>query len=842
MYRSRSPPPCILFSRDHGISRLLELDPCCDDDSSKLRNRPILLSCPELNTPVKRGMDIPVEDYPMSRLIGSRNGFIGLMTNIYDINTSVYISNALLGEYFKLKLPQLEKSDCSVTYRFYFSEVSGKHKLVRSMTRRFRDNHEVSELDIYTLGFDEKWINLGQVPYPVWYDFCQVSVNGALHWMDPVNKDSIYSSILRLKSSSFCQIVGFHFHYSRIIQKILVTVPERFESTITTLENTKDLSKITLAELLSAFQAQEQRRVMRQEGAVEGALPAKHHDDGHSMKKKKNKYQTTDKEGAVHNNKNKIGGFKGNYPPCKHCGKLGHTPFKCWKRSDAKCTKCNQLGHEAIIYKKKNQQQDAEDRVIDEQEEDQLFVASYFTSSVSSELWLIDSGCTYYMTCDKDNFKDLRPTKVTKFIIVHGGYIPAKGMGTITIETQSGTKTISDVLYVPDFDQNLLTGGQLLEKGFKLYFKDNHCLIKEASGQDPFKIKMRGRSFSVNPLEEERRFHQLCVDSPLLKKDIRPEDEGWLCLGYDCKFDCIDLLNNLQGIDFSATDSWEKVYSKETIVASEEKLHDISGLPSDGSEDDDYNTENPDVEKNNFEAEASYDESNFFSISEDLAEAPPKDDGILGLSSEDSEDDDFNLDDLDKDELVKTKCLSYNFISDSEDFSLIVDTNRLRGDEQGVFSSVDKIMPNSASQEEKAKVGKDVVTVIRTDEAHHRDVNHFASPFNKIEIQNGKRPLEDDQEVKNVQCRLQKQSDDSNLVEVDLSLGVLQHPLMSMLTVRSMMSKLTIRIMLGIILIGARLFLPSTVTAPSLFSFIALGLHFSRSHYGAIASLNRNFF
>ncbi|PHU02663.1 F-box/kelch-repeat protein SKIP11 [Capsicum chinense] len=39
-----------------------------------------------------------------------------------------------------------------------------------------------------------------------------------------------------------------------------------------------------------------------------------------------------------------------------------------------------------------------------------------------------------------------------------------------------------------------------------------------------------------------------------------------------------------------------------------------------------------------------------------------------------------------------------------------------------------------------------------------------------IEVQNGKRPLEDDQEVENVQCRLQKQSDGSNLVEVDISL------------------------------------------------------------------------
>ena len=36
---------------------------------------------------------------------------------------------------------------------------------------------------------------------------------------------------------------------------MLVTVPKRFEATITTLENTKDLSKISLAELLNALQA-----------------------------------------------------------------------------------------------------------------------------------------------------------------------------------------------------------------------------------------------------------------------------------------------------------------------------------------------------------------------------------------------------------------------------------------------------------------------------------------------------------------------------------------------------------------------------------------------------------
>ena len=79
------------------------------------------------------------------------------------------------------------------------------------------------------------------------------------------------------------------FNDSRIVEKILVTVPERFEATIITLENTKDLSKITFAELLNALQAQEQRRFMREEGNIEGSLFIKPQDRGKNKKKKNKK-------------------------------------------------------------------------------------------------------------------------------------------------------------------------------------------------------------------------------------------------------------------------------------------------------------------------------------------------------------------------------------------------------------------------------------------------------------------------------------------------------------------------------------------------------------------------
>nr|KYP43259.1 hypothetical protein KK1_035314 [Cajanus cajan] len=84
------------------------------------------------------------------------------------------------------------------------------------------------------------------------------------------------------------RLLGTEFSDSRIVQKILVTVPEKFEASITLLENTKDLSKITLEELVSAMQAQEKRSKMRDEVYVEGALQAKLQINQAEKKKMKN--------------------------------------------------------------------------------------------------------------------------------------------------------------------------------------------------------------------------------------------------------------------------------------------------------------------------------------------------------------------------------------------------------------------------------------------------------------------------------------------------------------------------------------------------------------------------
>ncbi|RDY08875.1 hypothetical protein CR513_06843, partial [Mucuna pruriens] len=233
----------------------------------------------------------------------------------------------------------------------------------------------------------------------------------------------------------------------RIVEKILVMVPERYEASITSLENSKDLSKITLAKMLHALIAQEQRRLMREDHAIEGALPTKHHDAGYNEKKFFKKNQPTSNEKS--------------YLPCQYCGKMGHPPFRCWRRPDVKCSRCNQIRHEAVICKANIQQvvadvQNAQEnnvvQVADEEEE-QLFVATCFAISNSSEKWLIDSGCTL--------FKELDTSIVSKVKIGNGEHIVVKGKCTVAIEN--------------------------------------------ANDNEVFKVKMKGKSFALDPMKEEQK-------------------------------------------------------------------------------------------------------------------------------------------------------------------------------------------------------------------------------------------------------------------------------------------------------------------------------------------------
>lgn len=138
------------------------------------------------------------------------------------------------------------------------------------------------------------------------------------------------------------------------------------------------------------------------------------------------------------------------------------------------------------------------------------------------------------------------------------------------------------------------------------------------------------------------------------------------------------------------------------------KQNDNAELPSDDS-DNDYNPDDPDTDEDDSETGSSTDESDDASVSEGLKglpHPPPQDEKNLGLSSDDSEDDDYDPDAPDNDANGKEQSSSSDFTSASEDIGAAIDADKSGGQDEEPTSSLmdDGLRPFEGFNGQKSKM------------------------------------------------------------------------------------------------------------------------------------------
>ncbi|XP_017617926.1 uncharacterized protein LOC108462496 [Gossypium arboreum] len=228
------------------------------------------------------------------------------------------------------------------------------------------------------------------------------------------------------------RLLGEQFSEVRIVEKVISTLPERYEAKISSPEDSRDLTSISLTDLINALYAQETRRASRLEEHQEGAFQAKTRSASNSSRYKgKKTWSDKPKTDKV----------------CKNKGKQ----------------RPNQPQHPR-----------AEARVVEEgsdQEEQVFAVSCTATKRKATKGWLIDSGCINHMTPDAAIFKSIDRSFKTRVKVGNGHFIKAEGKRDMLIDTPTGAKLVSNVLLVPEIDRNLLSIAQLLEKGYFVVFK-----------------------------------------------------------------------------------------------------------------------------------------------------------------------------------------------------------------------------------------------------------------------------------------------------------------------------------------------------------------------------------
>ena len=160
-----------------------------------------------------------------------------------------------------------------------------------------------------------------------------------------------------------------------------------------------------------------------------------------------------------------------------------------------------------------------------------LFLTSNMAEEKSEDLWFLDSDCSNHMTGNLAMFSMLDESVKSKVTLGTDRKVSVMGKGNVNVLTRKGAKkSIVDVYYVSGMKCNLLSIGQLVQKGYNVFFEDDVCTImdKPPSKQCIAEVKMtRNKMFPLRMRADLNNEEKIAV---VEKEAIQsePKDENWL--------------------------------------------------------------------------------------------------------------------------------------------------------------------------------------------------------------------------------------------------------------------------------------------------------------------------
>ena len=134
--------------------------------------------------------------------------------------------------------------------------------------------------------------------------------------------------------------------------------------------------------------------------------------------------------------------------------------------------------------------------------QDSMFLACNVAQESQTNVWFLDLGYNNHITGNLEMFSSLDESVKFDVTLGNDNKIEVKGKGNVNILSKKGEKKhISDVYFFPNLKHNLLSIGQLFQKGYRVSFKNKVCTIldKLSSSQLISKIQMKNnRMFPLN--------------------------------------------------------------------------------------------------------------------------------------------------------------------------------------------------------------------------------------------------------------------------------------------------------------------------------------------------------
>eukprot|EP00253_Pinus_taeda_P018864 PITA_18864 len=337
-----------------------------------------------------------------------------------------------------------------------------------------------------------------------------------LNMKESDNIDSSFTHVIGLVTQM--RTHGEVLEERRIVEKLLRVLPSKFDVIVNTIKETKDLSNFSVDELHASLLTHEQRLNRNENSSLEQAF----------------KIQISFGRGRGQGRGNKRGRGRsqnrgGRNNPANAQGR-GSNP----NENQGQGSNQQNGNHHAQGQRKKQHDMNnssSANIIRENTSQDNVLLACNMAKTNSEDIWFLDSGCSNHMTGNIALFSALDQSVKSQVTLGTDSKISVMGKGEVKIFTKKGEKkTIADVYYVPRMRCNLLSIGQLVHKGYNVFFKNDVCTIMDIapSKQCIAEVKMtRNRMF---PLRIRANLKNKEVIAAVTQEALQsvPKDENWL--------------------------------------------------------------------------------------------------------------------------------------------------------------------------------------------------------------------------------------------------------------------------------------------------------------------------